>query len=204
MTVAGLAALFLTLAALAAVPSVSVLTVVTRTATGGMTHGALAALGVVIGDVIYIVIALFGLATLVELAGPWMAVLRWGAALLLGLFAWSLWRAPSLAGIAAGRTGRSASLVAGLAVTLADYKAIVFYLVLFPAFVEIEALGVGDVLALLMVAVVAVFGVKMAWALAARQALRWIGGGNTRWINRGAALVLAGVAVALLARALAQ
>lgn len=204
MTVAGLAALFLTLAALAAVPSVSVLTVVSRAATGGLTHGALAALGVVIGDVIYILIALFGLAALVELVGPWMEVLRWGAAVLLVWFAWLLWRAPPLAGIEAGRSGRGASVMAGLAVTLADHKAIVFYLVLFPAFVEAEALTAAQVLAVLMVAVVAVFGAKMVWAFAARQAVRRIGAGGTRWISRGAALVLAGVAVAVLAQALTR
>lgn len=200
MSVAALAALFVTLAALAVVPGVSVLTVVARASAGGRAQGALTALGVVTGDVFYILIALFGLTALAELAASWLPVLRVMAAFGLALFAWSLWRAPPPGAMTAGGAGGWGSFAAGLAVTLADHKAIAFYLVLLPAFVDLPALGAGGMFAVLGVAVLAVFGAKMVWVLAAGQvAQRWRG--QARWPQRAAALVLAGVAMAMLAQA---
>jgi threonine/homoserine/homoserine lactone efflux protein len=203
MSVAALAALFVTLAALAVVPGVSVLTVVARASAGGLAQGVLTALGVVTGDVLYILVALFGLTALAELAAPWLSVLRVMAALGLALFAWSLWCAPPPGAMKAGRADGWGSFAAGLAVTLADHKAIAFYLVLLPAFVDLPALGAGGMLAVLGVEVLAVFGAKMVWVLAAGQvAQRWRG--QARWLQRAAALVLACVAMVMLAHALTR
>lgn len=199
MSVAALVTLFLTLAVLAAAPGVSVLTVVARATAGGPVHGVLAALGVTAGDVFYILVALFGLNALADLAMPWLAILQVAAAGLLGVFAWWLWHAQPADEVVAGRPGAWASFGAGLAVTLADHKAIVFYLVLFPAFVDLPALGAGGVATVLAVAVVAVLGAKTMWALAAGGlAQRWRG--QALWLQRAAAVVLVGVAVAMLLR----
>ena len=45
-------ALFTSMLILAAIPSVSVMTVTARSATAGFTHGAMTGLGIVVGDVI--------------------------------------------------------------------------------------------------------------------------------------------------------
>jgi len=47
-------ALFGAIAVLAAVPSMSVLTVAARSVSAGFAHGAAAAMGVVVGDVLFI------------------------------------------------------------------------------------------------------------------------------------------------------
>lgn len=68
--VANAGALFAAMAVLAAVPSTSVLAVSARSASAGIAHGALVAMGVVVGDILFILLAIFGLALLAEALGP--------------------------------------------------------------------------------------------------------------------------------------
>ncbi|MDX5363941.1 MAG: LysE family transporter [Pseudazoarcus pumilus] len=199
MTTPALVALFVTLFVLAIVPSTSVLTVVARAASGGTAHGALAALGVVTGDVLYICLALFGLSALMAVSGPWLDYLPLLAAAVLGWLAWSLWQVGA-ARVAKPAGGGRASFAAGLAVTLVDYKAIGFYLLLLPGFVDLSALSVSDALRVLLIAVVAVFAAKFAYVLALHQVTGWLGDGRARNLNRLAALVLAVVALLVLLR----
>lgn len=200
MTTPALAALFVTLFVLAIMPSTSVLTVVARAASGGTAHGALAALGVVTGDVLYICLALFGLSALTAVAGPWLEYLPLLAAVVLGGLAWSLWQAGAAGTVKPMGGGGRASFAAGLVVTLVDYKAIGFYLLLFPGFVEVAALSAADALRVLLVAVVAVFSAKFAYVLALQRVTGWLGDGRARNLNRLAALVLAVVALLVLLR----
>ncbi len=200
MTVASFVALFATLALLAAVPSLSVLTVVSRALALGPRHGALAAAGIVAGDVFYIVLALFGGAAVFALGGLWSEALRVLGAILLAVLAWRQWQA---VGHGVGRPAsvgaRVSSFVAGLVVTLADAKAVLFYLVLLPAFVDVGALAATDALCVVAVAVLAVGGVKCVYALAAARAAAWIDAGRARWPGRAAACALGGAALFLLA-----
>src|SRR5690606_15721683 len=62
-----MATLFGAMAVLAAVPSVSVLAVSARSATLGFAHGACTAMGIVVGDLWFILLAMFGLALLAEM-----------------------------------------------------------------------------------------------------------------------------------------
>ena len=49
-------------------------------------------------------------------------------------------------------------------ITLADQKAILFYLGFFPAFLDLAALSVADTAIILLVTIVAVGGVKLVYA----------------------------------------
>ena len=58
MTLSSMIALFGAMLVLAAMPSSSVLLVISRSAASGFVHGSLAALGIVAGDIIFILIAI--------------------------------------------------------------------------------------------------------------------------------------------------
>lgn len=201
MTLTASLALFVAMLALAALPSTSVLTVVARAGTLGLRHGAMAALGVVVGDCVFILIAILGLGLLMQFVGGWFWLLKVVAALYLCWLAWQLWRSAGNAQPAPAGGGLS-SFMAGLSVTLADHKAILFYLGFLPAFVDVSALGVADVLWLMLIALVAVGGVKLAYALAAARAAALLQGRLAHGLSRLVAVVLVGVAVALLTGAL--
>ncbi|MEN8133536.1 MAG: LysE family transporter, partial [Pseudomonadota bacterium] len=66
LTVSAGAALFVAMLILALVPSLSVITVVARSATFGFAHGALTAMGVVASDIVFILVAVLGLTAIAE------------------------------------------------------------------------------------------------------------------------------------------
>ncbi|WP_029030469.1 LysE family transporter [Salinarimonas rosea] len=201
MTVGGLAALFAAMAVLAAMPSASVLAVSARAAAGGFAQGAATALGVVAGDVVWLLVALFGLALLKSALGDWAGLIRWvGAAyvILVGIaLARSAWRGPA-ATAPPESPGRAASFSAGLAITLADQKAVLFYLGFLPGFVDLARIGPGEAALLVVVIAVSVGGVKLAYAYAAARAGVMVGPAAGRALTLLAAAILVIVGIALL------
>lgn len=134
MTLTDITALFVAMLVLAAVPGLSVLTVTARTVTGGISHGTATAAGVVVGDLVFILLALFGLAVLAETLGERFYLIKYlGGAYLIWLGT-LLWRANNRTAIRelAGNGSLISSFLAGLLVTLGDQKAIFFYLGFFP------------------------------------------------------------------------
>ncbi|WP_372422007.1 LysE family translocator [Salinarimonas chemoclinalis] len=202
MTAGALAALFAAMAVLAAVPSASVLAVCARAAAGGFASGAATALGVVVGDVIWLLVALFGLALLEAALGDLAWLIRWAGA------AWVIFVGVSLALAARtrpaagapkpGAPGLLASVGAGLAITLADQKAVLFYLGFLPGFVDLAAIGAAQTLLLVAIIALAVGGPKLAYAVAAAKAGVVIGPAAGRALTLLAAAILIGVGGALL------
>lgn len=172
MTAYDLLGLFLVMSALAAIPSASVALVVVRSATVNVRNGIATAVGVVAGDLIFIAMAMMGLVALSEIMGAFFAMVRYLAAGYLVWLGWQLIRhAADTRVVNAGQAkgGMAISFLSGLALTLGDIKAILFYASLFPAFVDIASLTTSDVVLIMLVTVVAVGGVKVAYALAANR-----------------------------------
>jgi threonine/homoserine/homoserine lactone efflux protein len=201
LTLASTAALFGSMLVLALVPSVSVLTVSARSAAYGLSHGAAAALGIVAGDLIFVLVAVFGLALLAETMGDAFRWLRYAGGVYLIVLGIGLWRAranDATAG-AAKNASLPASFMSGLLVTLADQKAILFYLGFFPAFFDLAALTRTDLAIVAAVTVFAVGGAKLAYAVAARGAGRIVGSHAGTALNALAAAIMVAVGMALLA-----
>lgn len=201
LTLSSLLALFAAMVVLALIPSVSVLAVTARAASAGFRQGAWVALGIVAGDMLFIVLAIFGLKTLAAALGDafvWMKYLGGIYLLWLGL---RLWRADLPAGTedAGSAAASTSSFMSGLLLTLADQKAILFYLGFFPAFFDLGALTFGDALAVAVIATVAVGGVKLAYAGMASRAGSVLGQGLGRALNlvAGSVLLAAGAYVIL-------
>lgn len=182
----------------ALVPGVSVFTVAARSLAFGLQHGLATAAGIVAGDLLFILIAIYGLSILAAWAGGYFYLFQYvGGAYLFGLGLMLWWSTPAIADLRL-RQGASpaASFLVGLAVTLADQKAILFYLAFLPAFVDLPALTVGDTAAVLSIATVAVGAPKIMYALVAARAVRVMESLNaTRVINRlaGTAMVVIGI-----------
>lgn len=203
MSLQAIAALFIAMAVLAAVPSVSVLAVVARAAAGGFRHGALTAAGIVAGDLLFVLIAIFGLALIAESAGPYFkGVLLLGGGYLIWSGTMLLRTASTTANVRSfGALSPLTSFMAGLLITLADQKAIFFYLGFFPAFVDLATLGYRDTAIILSITVVAVGGVKLVYAgIAAQSGQRFTNPRLSRWVKRIAGLILIAIGGVLLLR----
>lgn len=201
LTFTSAATLFATMLVLALVPSLSVVTVTARAATHGFGHGAAAAAGIVAGDLVFILIAVLGLAALASSMEGVLTVLKYGGGIYLIWLGIRFWRAgPVQPAPGAASARMSSSFLAGLLLTLGDQKAILFYLVFFPAFVDLARLTVPDIAAILVIAAVSVGAAKLAYAgMAARAGVLFSPRTGAR-LNAVAAGILIVVGVILVVK----
>lgn len=189
---------------LAIVPSVSVFAVTARAAAFGFSHGLFTALGIVVADILFILIAVYGLALVAEMMGDQFHLIQYiGAAYLIWLGV-SLWRSEVRARASEDLRQSSwlSSFLTGFLITLADQKAILFYLGFFPAFIDLSTMTPADTLIIIAIAILGVGGAKLVYAfLAARASVLFKDSRALRGINVLAACVMIAVGVALLLKA---
>ena len=164
--------LFTAMVALSLVPSASVALVVVRSSTAGFLNGVAVVTGIVVGDLVFVFLAILGMAALADVMGSLFLGLRYLAGVYLIWFGISLLRSkPSSLVAASGRSGStlSASFLSGLILTLGDVKAILFYASLFPAFVDLANINTSDITIVVLVTIVAVGGVKLGYAYSAMR-----------------------------------
>ncbi|QYO65021.1 LysE family translocator [Leptolyngbya sp. 7M] len=202
MTLNSIVALFGAMIVLAAVPSVSVLAVSTRSATAGLIHGVFTTLGIVMGDIIFILIAIWGLAFLAETMGSLFVLVQFlGGAYLIWLGV-RLWRSTSKPmQTEVKTTSLLSSFLTGLLITLGDQKATLFYLGFFPAFLDISNISYWDTGIIMAITIVAVGGVKLVYALLADRARLLIRSNMTNRMNTVAGCVMIAVGVFLISKA---
>ena len=186
---------------LAIIPSISVLAVTARAAAFGFTHGMFTALGIVAADIIFILIAVYGLALLAGLMGEqftWIKIIGGFYLVWLGI---SLWRADAKTRKteAIKQSSWGSSFLTGFLITLGDQKAILFYLGFFPAFIDLSRMTPADTLTIIVIAIVGVGGAKLIYAyLADRASLAFKDKRAVRAINVLAACVMIAVGLTLL------
>ena len=194
-----LLAFFLIMLALAAMPSASVALVVARSATHGVPNGLAAAGGIVLGDLVFVALALAGMTFLAHTMGAFFSVLKYAGAAWLMWLGITLLRAKTATEVRTDEAGGSAlasSAAAGLLLTLGDVKAILFYASLFPALFDLASLAIADVVSICGMTILTVGGVKAAYAMAAARIARRLRGralGGRGRVAVGGALVGAGV-----------
>ena len=171
MNIVEIITLFGILAVLSAIPSTSVALVVTRSATLGVTNGFAVVAGIILGDLLFIMLAISGLSVIAETMGSLFAIIKYlGAAYLLWLGI-SLLKSDSNTVIKVKKTRKKRSLassfLAGFILTLGDVKAIIFYVSLFPVFIDLSTLKVEEILLIIGIAMVSVGSVKALYAVSA-------------------------------------
>lgn len=201
MTLSRSIALFTAMVALALLPSLSVMTVLARSAAHGFLHGSITSLGIVMGDVLYILLAIYGLAFLTEHMSGVIVLIQYIGAVYLIWLGLSLWRSKAIALNVKQppKTSLISSFLAGFLLTLGDQKAVLFYLGFLPAFVDISMLSIVDTGVIVAIATTAVGGVKVGYALIADRA-RFLFANTkmSRGMNLIAGAIMMGAGIALL------
>ncbi len=188
----------------AASPGPGIAAIVARVLGRG-TDGAVAfIMGVAIGDVVWLSLAVGGLAVLAQtFHGVFVAIRFLGAAYLLYI-AWKMWTAPVAATAIEAATARESRLklfLTGLAVTLGNPKVIVFYLALLPNLVDLASLGAIGFFELVGVTLAVLAFVFAGYVLLAARARRLFTSPRAmRFVNRSAGTLMAGAAVAVATR----
>ena len=203
MTLSNIIALFGAMLVLASMPSSSVVIVVSRSLSSGYMHGVLAALGIVVGDIIFILIAIFGLTLLAESMTEMFVLIKYlGGTYLVWLGTGLLFAKPGeLQAEKNGSAARSSSFLSGLLFTLADQKALLFYLGFFPAFINLSSLTLADTAAILTITLLAVGGVKLAYAFMADRAALLFTDKARRGLNIASGSLMLAIGLFVIVRA---
>ncbi|WP_017327666.1 LysE family translocator [Synechococcus sp. PCC 7336] len=166
MTFGNAAALFGAMFVLATIPGPSVFTVVARTIASGFSHGLTTVLGIVVGDLIFIILAVLGLWSFSEMMSGLFVLIKYcGSAYLIWLGI-ELWRSKSQS-VKIHKVAESSWLsnfLCGLLITLGDPKAILFYLSFLPAFLDLSSVSILDTGIIMVIAAIAVGGAKLGYA----------------------------------------
>ena len=165
--------LFGIMVVLAAMPSASVALVVTRSATLGIANGLAVSVGIILGDLVFITLAIFGLSVVAEVLGSLFMAIKFLGGLYLLWLGFSLLKAANQTKITVTKTSSKsslfASLMAGFFLTLGDIKAIIFYASLLPIYIDLSAVKILEAFSIVFITIVSVCGVKVLYAVFANK-----------------------------------
>lgn len=203
MTLAILAAYAAALLLAAATPGPAMFAVISTGLSRGWRPAAAVGLGVAIGDVLLVSLAMLGLAALAAAFGWVFAVVKYAGAAYLIWLGIRMWRASAAVQEgtrpAAGHPLRALGL--GAAIAFGNPKAILFHASLMPILIDVAALTLRDA-AVVMAIVFAVNIVTMGvYALLAGGASGWFRTpGRLRLLNRLAGGAMVGTGAVIAAR----
>ncbi len=184
-----------------AIPGPGVLGLVGQALGRGFRAAMFFLVGIVLGDLVYLSVAIAGMAVVMQaFAGVLLALKVLGGLYLLYL-AWRFWA--SRAGLGQAVPTNPApdgvrGVLAGLALTLGNPKTVLFYLALLPNLIDMRQIGMAQWLALSLLTIAVLLAVLIPYAFLAARARRFMtqAGAVTRLSRLAAAIV--GTAGALI------
>jgi len=175
-----------------------------RAVSGGFHAAWPLALGVVVGDILWPLLAIFGVSLLIELYADFMTVLRYGGAVVLVWMGVRTFRNASKPVVADARlsvSGVWAGFSAGLLVIMGNPKAILFYMGVLPNFFDLDNISVPDITVICIVSGLVPFIGNVVLSLSVDRIRRFLSSPESvRRTNQisGAALVMVGAVIAVL------
>ena len=176
-----------------AVPGPGVVAMVARSLGSGFGKAIPAALGTLVGDLVWMTLSAFGLAGLAAAMGTWFLIVKYAGALYLVYMGYKYWTAevrelPEIVPATARQ-----SFLSHLSVTLGNPKAMGFFLALFPQVVDLARLNAAGYAQLVAATAVLIPTIMLAYAGAAAQVRAFLTSRRARKnINRTAAVIMVG------------
>lgn len=172
-----------------------------RALSGGMAGAWPLAVGVALGDLIWPLCAILGLAWVLSLYGDALTVMRWIAAGVFIVMGLLLFRAPAKTPGTDSRMTRPgvwAGFSVGVAAVVGNPKAILFYMGFLPGFFDLTRITVPDIAAILAISAVVPLVGNLGLALFLDRARRLLQSPQAiRRLNIASGVLLIGVGVAI-------
>ena len=189
---------------LAVSPGPGVATIVSRAIHGGVASGLAAATGLIIGDFLFIGLALAGLSALASTMGPVFALVQYAGAAYLVWLGWTMLNAPTVPLAVTDHAVRGPlwkDTALGLLVTLGNPKPILFYGALLPTFVNVAEATWRDGVILGGIVVAISYCVLGAYSVAAaRSRSLFTSSHAVKRLNQTTGVVMIGAGVAVATR----
>lgn len=206
MEFAPLFAYCLALFVAAVIPGPGIAALVGQALGGGSRNSMFFILGIALGDLTWLTVAVVGLAAVAKtFAGAFLVIKILGAVYLLYL-GWVFWTADvSETRIRTMKEGTALSSVfAAYMVTLGNPKSIIFYLALLPSVVDLDRVDLVQWLTLAVLTIVVLFAVLIPYAMLAAKARAVMSDTSAlRKLNQVAAGVIGAAGALILAEATA-
>ena len=186
-----------------ATPGPGIAAIVARSLAHGVRGAPAFIAGFVVGDMVWFSIAATGLAALAKAAAWLFVAIKWAGVVYLLYLAYKLWTAPAERVEVTGddRQHGWRAFVASLMLTLANPKAILFFLALLPTVVDLTTLTLVSFLeisAAICLLLPLVLGAYVLLAAKARQLFTTPSA--VRKLNRSSGVAMAGAAVVVATR----
>jgi threonine/homoserine/homoserine lactone efflux protein len=193
-----------TLLLAAASPGPGIAALVARVIGRGVAGAPAFAAGLILGDLVWLALAIFGLAVVAQAFHEVFLVIKYAGAAYLIYLAYRMWTAKvAPEGVVADvrREGALRLFLAGFALTLGNPKVVAFYLALVPNLIDLTRVGLFGYVELASVVIVVLTGVFGAYGIAAARARSLFRSTRAiRLLNRTGGAVMAGVAVAVVTK----
>ncbi|HEY4202700.1 MAG TPA: LysE family translocator [Devosiaceae bacterium] len=179
------------------VPGPGVAAVVARALGGGFAAAFPMVLGILAGDLVYLVFAVFGLAAIAHYFNAVFIIVRFAGAAYLLYIAWKFWSAkPGTEQIGPRAEEHwSRTFLAGFSLTLGNPKTIVFYLALLPTVVPLDQMNPLAFTELVAIVIVVLLIIGCGYAFLASRARDFFKSAKAlRRLNRTAGVMMAAAA----------
>lgn len=188
---------------LAITPGPGIFATLSRAMASGFKHAAMLTLGLVIGDIIFLMLAIFGLSAIAHIMGDLFICIKYLGGVYLIWLGFKLFREKpkpiTIKGIK--ELSWTTNLFSGLFITLGNPKVILFYLSFLPTFVDLETLTKTDIITVTFIIFTVIGGVLLSYAYLATKAKKFFKNkkSETR-INRIAGFVMMGTGGVLISK----
>jgi len=204
MDIAALIVFASALAVASASPGPGIIALVARVIGTGVRGAAAYAAGFVIGDLVWLSVAILGLAVIAQQFSQVFLVIKYVGAGYLIYLAYRMWTAPTQRIDVAADTTREGQwrlFLGGLALSLGNPKVMAFYVALLPSLIDINRIGILGFAELVAICVVVLTVVLGGYVIAAARARKLFTSPRAmKLLNRTGGTMLAGAAVAVAAK----
>lgn len=188
----------------AASPGPGITAIVASVLGRGARSAAIFSGGVALGDLIWLTLAIGGLAVLAQTFHGVFVTVKWIGVAYLVFLACKMWRAPAAAlQFPLGSRSQSATalFMGGLALTMGNPKTMVFYLALLPTLLDLNNITLLGFAGLAIITIVVLAVVFWGYIVLAARARRLLASPRAvRRLNRGAATAMVGAAAWVASR----
>ena len=191
------------LAIAAVIPGPQIFAIIAQALRRGYRQAAWMTIGMVFGDLLYLIAVLVGLAFVAETLSFVLIGIKWAGVVYLCWLAVEFWKSGTEFGemkLDKASSGKNA-FISGILVTLGNPKSVLFYISIMPTIVDLRSITRVDRLVLLAITGTILLTAQLPFAVAAARTRHFFRSPQRlRLMNRSAAVCMGGAAAAVALR----
>jgi len=175
-----------------AIPGPGVIAVVSEALAKGAKQGWFTVFGIIAGDFIYLSLAIFGMGLIAQTMGETFFIIKIIAGIYLIYLGVNLWRSTGSFSFDTKKADPRGSFLAGFLITLANPKAITFYCVFLPNFMDLTQFSLRDYALVTVLDISILMSIMALYIYLAVATGRLAGKHSGVFLRRIAGVILAG------------